>query len=115
MSTQEQSGHIPPLTLGWRLRMSLETTGISVQEMADELGVERRSPSRWMHDQGTPPRSAFVKVWALKTGVPYEWLATGIEPDDGPEGGGDQQKPSSARVRGTICHFPSREQLKISA
>jgi transcriptional regulator with XRE-family HTH domain len=85
MSMQEE-GSIPALTLGWRLRMALEASGISVQQMADELGVERRTPGRWMHDQGTPPKSAFVKQWALRTGVPHVWLAYGITPDDGPDG-----------------------------
>jgi transcriptional regulator with XRE-family HTH domain len=49
--------------------------------MADELGVTRQTLTRWMSDIGAPPRSAYLKVWALRCGVPYAWLAD----DRGPE------------------------------
>lgn len=95
-----QAGSIPPLTLGWRLQMALRQAGISVQEMADELGMARNSLSRWMADRGTPPRAAFVKQWALRTGVPYTWLATGEaenpRPGD-PDGGSTADAALCAR------------------
>lgn len=68
---------IPDWTLGWRMRRALGHSGVSVQEMADELGVARTTLTRWMGDQGAPPRPAFLRVWALRTGVPYEWLVNG--------------------------------------
>jgi transcriptional regulator with XRE-family HTH domain len=76
------------LTLGWRLQMALRQAGVSVQDM-DELGIGRNSLSRWMNDRGVP-RAAFVKQWALRTGVPYAWLATGEaeSPRPGDPGGG---------------------------
>lgn len=85
MSTQTVMGRIPPLTLGWRLQMALREADISVQQMADELGMARTSLSRWLNDRGTPPRAVFVKQWALRTGVPVEWLMHGTvepQPDD---------------------------------
>jgi integrase len=45
-------GSIPSLTLGWRLRMSLDYANISVQQMAHQLGVSRTTLSRWMADKG---------------------------------------------------------------
>ena len=68
---------IPDLTLGWRLQMALRQGGVQVQEMADELGMARNSLSRWINDRGAPPRAGFVKMWALRTGVPYHWIAFG--------------------------------------
>ena len=86
----EAAGRIPPLSLGWRFQMSLRQAEMSVQDMADELGASRSTLSRWMNDRGTPPKAAFVKQWALRTGVPYTWLATGeaenprpVDPDGG--------------------------------
>ena len=74
--TQQPRAGVPPLTLGWRLQMALRQASVSVQEMADELGMARSSVSRWLSDRGTP-RAIFVKAWAMRTGVPYEWLWTG--------------------------------------
>lgn len=70
-------GQIPALTLGWRMQMALRHGGVSTREMAEELGVTRETCSRWAHDKGAPPRAAFVKMWALRTGVPYRWIAFG--------------------------------------
>jgi len=90
MSTQTDFGHprsdVPPLTLGWRLQMALRQAGVSVQEMADELGMARNSLSRWLNDHAVP-RTIFVKAWALRTGVPYEWLWTGQVSDNAPDSG----------------------------
>ena len=91
MSTQlvsrQPAPGIPALTLGWRLQMALRHGGVSVQEMADELGMARNSLSRWLGDRAVP-RAIFLKAWALRTGVPYQWLATGETGDD-PGGSGE--------------------------
>lgn len=81
MSTEANAGAVPAVTLGWRLQMSLRQSGVSVQQMANELGLGRSTLSRWMNDHAPePPRAAYLKVWALRTGVPYEWLSTGAAP-----------------------------------
>jgi transcriptional regulator with XRE-family HTH domain len=86
MTHQPASGSIPNLTLGWRLRMSLDYANISVQQMANQLGVSRTTLSRWMADKGERPKRAYLSQWALSTGVPFEWISTGKAP---PDGGGD--------------------------
>lgn len=83
--TVDTAGTIPDLTRGWRLRMSLEAAGMTVQEIADYLGVERATPSRWMHDKGPVARGHLI-AWAIRTGVPLQWLETGEIPS--PDGGG---------------------------
>lgn len=90
------AGSVPVLTQGWRLQMALRQADMSVHDMADELGVSRSSLSRWMNDRGTPPRAAFVKQWALRTGVPYTWLATGEaeNPRPGDPDGGSAADPA---------------------
>jgi transcriptional regulator with XRE-family HTH domain len=87
MTQQTAPGAIPELTLGWRLRMSLDHAGISVQTMAEQLGVTRATLSRWMSDKGKRPNRAYISQWALGTGVPFEWLNTGeVTPHDATRG-----------------------------
>ena len=83
--TSSQVGAIPELTLGWRLKMALGS--LRVEEMAEELGVNRATVSRWMSDKGAPPKTAYIKQWALRTGVPYVWLDEGKVSKPDPEGG----------------------------
>ncbi|WP_371300526.1 helix-turn-helix domain-containing protein [Cellulomonas sp. Y8] len=57
--------------------MALRHADVSVQQMADELGMARSSLSRWLNDRVTPPRAALVTMWALRTGVPLHWIRFG--------------------------------------
>lgn len=69
------------------MRMALEARGISREAVAAELGVDRKTISRWTHDVGAAPKRAYVAQWAMLTGVPIEWLETGNAPEpEGPEG-----------------------------
>jgi transcriptional regulator with XRE-family HTH domain len=56
-------------------------------DMAELLGRDPATLSRWMGDKGTPPARAFILQWALATNVSAEWLETGVEPSNGPHGG----------------------------
>lgn len=69
---------IPEVTLGWRLQMALAKVDMQSADMADELGVHRATVSRWMNERGAPPKTAYIKQWAIRCGVDYEWLATGL-------------------------------------
>jgi len=64
-----------------RMRKALKTAGVSVKEMADYLGVARETISTWINGRHEPSK-AHVMLWALRTGVPYEWIATGCTPRD---------------------------------
>ena len=75
MSTSPQDrGHVPALTLGWRLKMALGHH--KVEWIAHELGVSRQTASRWMADNGAPPKRAYLQQWAALTGVDASWLET---------------------------------------
>lgn len=75
---------IPEVTLGWRMRLALAHADMSIEDMGDHLGVHRATISRWLNEHGTPPRDGFLRLWALRTGVPFEWLAHGVIPDPTP-------------------------------
>ncbi|MDR7253757.1 transcriptional regulator with XRE-family HTH domain [Nocardioides sp. BE266] len=76
MTTQAQE-RIPAVTLKWRLQMSLDEAGISVEEAAARMDVSRSTISRWLNGRGTAPKRPFLAQWALMTGVPVEWLENG--------------------------------------
>lgn len=52
--------------------------------MADHLGVARNTVSNWINGHGhKPPRDAYLRLWALRTGVPFKWLKYGeVTPED---------------------------------
>lgn len=64
-----------------RLAKSLLVSGMSVAEMADFQGVHRNSVGAWLNRRNEP-RPANMRLWALRTGVPYEWLRYGTWPED---------------------------------
>lgn len=90
-STQEV---IPPVTLGWRLRMSMEWAGVKRSELASYIGVDETTITRWTHDKGKAPRRANLLAWSHLTGVPVKWLETGHAPD------GDTTPPDDGQAVG---------------
>jgi transcriptional regulator with XRE-family HTH domain len=81
--TNPHPANIPTLTLGWRLRMAIEHAEVKVSEIAAACDVTRGTVSRWTHDEGAPPRDGFLRVIAMRCGVPYLWIKDGIfDPND---------------------------------
>lgn len=72
---------IPQWDLADRIAKSLRTANISVQEMADYLDVHRNTVGGWINGR-IKPDVRTLRVWALRTGVNYDWLRYG---DDSPE------------------------------
>ena len=102
MSTSTEGVPIPPWDLADRLRKALRVADIGVQEMADYLEVSRNTVSAWINGR-TPPGTQSIRLWALRTGMPYEWLKNGSEPEDGPPGGGQHGPPDDpeSHLRGS--------------
>jgi len=77
MSEQTNS---PPLVPEWdvadRMKKALRVADIGVQEMADYLGVARNTVSTWINGRITPSKQT-LRLWALRCGVPFEWLDSG--------------------------------------
>lgn len=68
--------------LGDRLAKALHVSGVTNQDMADELEVSRNTVTNYINGH-TKPKGLYLRIWALKTGVPLEWLETGNFPDTG--------------------------------
>ena len=75
------SNDVPQWDLADRLRKALRVAGVSVQDMAEELGIHRNTVSGYLNGQHAPSRAVLI-VWAMRTGVPVEWLVHG-GPDEG--------------------------------
>lgn len=115
MTVMQQSGAIPAWDRADRLSKALREGDISVADMADYLGVHRNTVSRYLHGRGAPDRRTLM-LWAMKTGVPLEWIEHGTVPgDNGPAGKklprlDSNQEPSGyrpRRVRGGPHALPS--------
>jgi transcriptional regulator with XRE-family HTH domain len=59
-----------------RMRKALRVSGVSVQEMADYLDVDRSTVSTWINGR-IKPSITTLRLWALRTGVPFTWLHHG--------------------------------------
>lgn len=85
MSIQIAVG-VPTWDVADRMSKSLKVSGLSVGDMAVYLDVRRETISKWTNDR-TEPSTQTLRLWALKTGVDYNWLTTGNPSDDGPHDG----------------------------
>lgn len=84
------------------MRKAMEHAGMSVQGMADYLGVSRNTVSTWLHDRINPSRQTLM-LWALRTGVDLVWITSG---DAGSGVGGDRSTGWFSR------HAPKRRTLR---
>lgn len=66
--------------LGDRLSKALHVANVTSNDMAAELDVSRTTISNYLNGR-TKPKGLYMRIWALKTGVPLEWLETGIFPE----------------------------------
>lgn len=76
MTEAQAAGNVPSWGLADRLRKSLDEAGISNQEMAEYFGVSRNTISRLINGH-SPPDLRTLRLWALRTGAPFEWLVDG--------------------------------------
>jgi transcriptional regulator with XRE-family HTH domain len=83
MTVNLERGAVLAFDTADRLRKSLRVTGITVQQMADYLEVSRNTVSLWINGRGRIG-SQSLRLWAIRTGIPYEWFRTGTLPDDKP-------------------------------
>lgn len=67
---------IPAWTIGDRMNKALTHAGMTHQEMADHLGVNPSTMRTWTSGK-VRPRAGMLRTWAIRCGVPYEWLVTG--------------------------------------
>lgn len=102
MSEQTLEAVVPEWELSDRLRKALTHAGISSTEMAEYLEVTRHTISNWINGH-TRPRPAELKMWALRTGVDYRWLVSGLQ-RPGPDDFGPPAPSLTSDIPGGISH-----------
>jgi transcriptional regulator with XRE-family HTH domain len=70
---------VPEFDLADRMRKALRTAAVGSTEIADYLGVARATVSNWINGHVTPSKQT-LRLWALRTGVSFDWLQTGENP-----------------------------------
>lgn len=75
--SEQPEAVVPEWDLADRMRKALRHADIGVAEMADYLGVSRRSVSNWINGSVEPSLQT-LRLWSLRTGVPLEWVLAGV-------------------------------------
>jgi len=74
-----------------RMRKALRIADLGVSDMADYLGVSRNAVSTWINGRITPKRQTLL-LWAMRTGVPAEWLLNAPTPPTGKDEGVEEDE-----------------------
>ena len=114
MSEQPASpAGVPEWDIADRMRKALRASGISPGQMAAYLGVGGNTVSTWINGR-IDPSTQTLRLWALRTGVPYEWL-TGSDGSTGPGPGLGRTSVPSSPVTSPPVTGPSHHVLRLVA
>ena len=79
---------VPPVTMGWRIKMALDHAELKSSDLEEKFEVSRGTVSRWCRDVGPVPKKFILNEIAVMCGVSARWLIDGKNPHpDGPDGG----------------------------
>jgi transcriptional regulator with XRE-family HTH domain len=122
MSEQTVSAGIPRFDVRDRLRKARECVGLDQRELADEIDVSRNTVVNYENGATQRLKPLVLKQWALRTGVPYEWLTTGEETLHAPDGGGSglprvdsNHQPSGSPSPQVTATIPTPRRLRLAA
>lgn len=104
-TTPNHTGHVPEVTLGWRLRIARESTGMGLREFAEHIGVTPDTLTSAEKDR-RKVRPITLNAYALATGVDRAWLETGqagAAPTP-PDGGEALRKLTASKTRSRQRH-----------
>jgi transcriptional regulator with XRE-family HTH domain len=71
------ASRVPDWSLGDRIRKAIETSDLSVQDVADHLEKHRNAVSTWIHGRHAPSPLELREIADL-TGVSVQWLRWGV-------------------------------------
>lgn len=87
MTQAYEPGTIPTFEVHDRADKAIRVAGITRAEVAEYIGIRPETMSRYLSGKSKFPTSA-LRLIALRTGVPFEWLKTGEPPSPGDGDGG---------------------------
>lgn len=87
MTVETHVAEVPDVdNVASRLHLARWRRGMEIQELSARTGISRSTIANYEDPEWPRRRSrAFIRLWAIATGVPATWLETGKAPD--PEGG----------------------------
>lgn len=110
MRTQTVTGIVPEFQLHDRLRKAREITGLTQVEFAEKIGLAAATVGNAESGRKKPHRNN-IKLWALATGVSYEWLLSGETPAPSDDGTGvEYRAPSQIRTDDLFFKRPELRQ-----
>ena len=84
MTTQVIETYAPELPQAARLHLARYLAGLDMQELAEATGISRSTIRNYESLTWNRPRNpAYLRLWAMATGVPLSWLQTGTVPGPG--------------------------------
>lgn len=93
--------------MGDRLAKALKWADVSVQDMADYLGVTRQTVGNYLSGRTEMTRGS-RRLWALRCGLPLEWIETGQVTENGGGNGGESLTGASPSTGAEVVDFPRR-------
>jgi DNA-binding XRE family transcriptional regulator len=108
MTSAYESGHIPPVLLRHRLRIAREFAGYEQEELAELIGVSRKTIGNSELGR-VKPRRITLRAWAFHCEVPLSWIEVGDElphPQLGPP-------PSTTRADIAPIEIPQDARLLV--
>lgn len=72
---------VPHIEPRHRMRIALEHAHVSMGEMAELLEVSGNTVGNYLAGRSVPS-AATLRVWAMRCGVPLDWIRYGTENDD---------------------------------
>jgi transcriptional regulator with XRE-family HTH domain len=104
--SEQSSYHIPEWTAADRLRKARVEAHLTQGQLADRIGVDKNTIGNYETGATTNLRRIVLNAWAVATGVPYSWLATG-ETGGGPTGGGSERGNQLSAWNADVIQFPA--------
>lgn len=79
--TTETVTYAPEVPIWARLHLARFLAGMEIRELAVKTGISRNTISNYESEDWDRKRNpAYIRLWALATGVSYEWLTGAVPP-----------------------------------
>lgn len=79
------------------MKKARELAGLNQDEMSAATGISRGTVSHLELDKA-PLKVSYLKLWAMATGVPAEWLENGDQPIGPTPGPGESTTPETSAL-----------------
>lgn len=86
----QPTNRVPEFDTSDRARKARISAGLDQNQMQELTGISRTTITAIEHGR-VQPRKSTMMLWAIATGVNFDWLMTGKVPDEG----GNDEAPNS--------------------